>query len=330
MKTKTIKKSLAVFAGLLVLSFAVFALADEDKKNGKNIFLDSDQDGLTDEEEKGYGTDPNNKDSDGDGYSDGAEVFGGYDPLKPAPGDKIETADKNEENKDANTSEKSAGAINLTEELSTQMAGLIGSGISNNKEISVDDLDNILQGLLGNENALTFDDLPDVDEKDIKIKKQNYAKLSEEKRKEMEKRDTTEYLTALSYIAISNSPKKINDSKDIDSLSEEFLRQVSTFSDSMSNLSYFKDIAEKGGAAYDQLKEVEVPENMSDIHRKGLRFFKYAVSLKDNFNPDDSDPVRIITQLSNIQGLISISLDFAQEVEGKFKEIGINETPFNL
>src|SRR3990167_10729781 len=130
MKTKTIKKSLAVFAGLLVLSFAVFALADEDKKNGKNIFLDSDQDGLTDEEEKGYGTDPNNKYSDGDGYSEGGEVFGGYDPLKPAPGDKIETADNNEETKDENTSEKSADKINLTEELSTQVAGLIGSGRS--------------------------------------------------------------------------------------------------------------------------------------------------------------------------------------------------------
>ncbi|OGI17920.1 MAG: hypothetical protein A3J63_00395 [Candidatus Moranbacteria bacterium RIFCSPHIGHO2_02_FULL_40_12b] len=328
MKTKTIKKSLAVFAGLLVLSFAVFALADEDKKNGKNIFLDSDQDGLTDEEEKGYGTDPNNKDSDGDGYSDGAEVFGGYDPLKPAPGDKIETADNNEETKDENTSEKSADKINLTEELSTQVAGLIGSGISNNKEISIEDLDNILQNSLGNE--LTFDNLPDIDEKDIKIKKQNYAELSEEKRKEMEKRDTTEYLTALSYIAISNSPKKISDIKDIDAFSEEFLQQVTMLSNSMSNISYFKDIAEKGEAAYDQMKEVEVPENMLDIHEKGLRLFKYAISLKDKDNPDDNDPVRTITQLSNIQSLISISLSFAQEVEGKFKEIGINETPFNL
>lgn len=67
---------------------------------------DSDGDGLTDVEEKTFGTDPNkadtdgdgltdwaevkiyktdplNPDTDGDGYKDGAEVINGYDPLKP-------------------------------------------------------------------------------------------------------------------------------------------------------------------------------------------------------------------------------------------------------
>lgn len=43
--------------------------------------LDSDGDGLSDEEEIFYGTDKNNPDTDGDGYSDGAEVEGSYNPL---------------------------------------------------------------------------------------------------------------------------------------------------------------------------------------------------------------------------------------------------------
>jgi len=66
--------------------------------------VDSDQDGLTDAQEKSLGTDPNNpdtdsdgisdgdevhifgtdplkKDTDGDGFSDGQELVGGYDPL---------------------------------------------------------------------------------------------------------------------------------------------------------------------------------------------------------------------------------------------------------
>jgi len=69
----------------------------------ENVFLDSDKDGLTDEEEqllgtdldstdtdgdrlfdyeeiKTYHTDPLNPDSDSDGYLDGEEVQGGYDP----------------------------------------------------------------------------------------------------------------------------------------------------------------------------------------------------------------------------------------------------------
>jgi chromosome segregation ATPase len=56
-------------------------------KKGKNQTgggIDSDGDGLTDEEEEYYGTDPNNPDTDGDGYSDGEEVKNGYDPLVPA------------------------------------------------------------------------------------------------------------------------------------------------------------------------------------------------------------------------------------------------------
>ena len=43
---------------------------------------DSDQDGITDEDEKRIGTDPNKADSDGDGIPDGLEVQLGLDPLK--------------------------------------------------------------------------------------------------------------------------------------------------------------------------------------------------------------------------------------------------------
>ncbi len=43
--------------------------------------LDSDLDGLLDSEEVLYGTDPANPDTDGDGYDDGTEVAGGYNPL---------------------------------------------------------------------------------------------------------------------------------------------------------------------------------------------------------------------------------------------------------
>jgi len=44
---------------------------------------DSDGDGLTDDEEIGIGTNPNNPDSDGDGAGDGDETTGGHDPQNP-------------------------------------------------------------------------------------------------------------------------------------------------------------------------------------------------------------------------------------------------------
>lgn len=43
--------------------------------------LDTDDDGLPDEEERRIGTDPTREDTDGDGYSDGVEVLAGTDPL---------------------------------------------------------------------------------------------------------------------------------------------------------------------------------------------------------------------------------------------------------
>ncbi|MDH5516122.1 MAG: hypothetical protein OEY45_13280, partial [Gammaproteobacteria bacterium] len=45
---------------------------------------DDDNDGLTDADESGYGTDPLLFDSDGDGFGDGDEVALGYNPTSPA------------------------------------------------------------------------------------------------------------------------------------------------------------------------------------------------------------------------------------------------------
>ncbi len=45
--------------------------------------IDTDKDGLPDIVEAYYGSDPNKKDSDGDGYTDGDEVKKGYDPAGP-------------------------------------------------------------------------------------------------------------------------------------------------------------------------------------------------------------------------------------------------------
>jgi len=66
-------------------SFLNWCEPDNIGTSTKNIVdldsLDSDQDGLSDEEEIFYGTDKNNPDSDGDGYLDGDEVKKSYNPL---------------------------------------------------------------------------------------------------------------------------------------------------------------------------------------------------------------------------------------------------------
>ena len=47
------------------------------------IILDTDGDGLVDDLEGYYGTEIDNSDTDGDGYSDGEEIKNGYDPIGP-------------------------------------------------------------------------------------------------------------------------------------------------------------------------------------------------------------------------------------------------------
>lgn len=64
-----------------------FAMAES--KNNNSLFLDSDQDGLTNKEEQAIGSDLQKTDTDGDGYSDSAEIRTCYNPLAAAPGDKM-------------------------------------------------------------------------------------------------------------------------------------------------------------------------------------------------------------------------------------------------
>lgn len=57
--------------------------------NSTESTVDSDKDGLSDDQEKEKGTDPQKADTDGDKFLDGQEVKNGYDPLRSAPGDKV-------------------------------------------------------------------------------------------------------------------------------------------------------------------------------------------------------------------------------------------------
>jgi len=109
-KKKTIILPLLLFMVVFLFSGCSIRKVEEEKekapeikKQNEIVDIDSDGDGLLDEEEKKFGTDPNsfdtdsdrlndydevkkwktdpnNPDSDGDGYPDGHEVENGYDP----------------------------------------------------------------------------------------------------------------------------------------------------------------------------------------------------------------------------------------------------------
>lgn len=324
MKISNIKVTLLMFAALCVASLAFYSLAQENTTSDKNIFLDSDQDGLSDDEEKAYGTDVNNRDTDGDGYTDGVEVKSGYDPLKPAPGDKIVQSS----NIKVQGSSGNANDQNLTQEVSEEVANLITQKAGENQEIALEDLDAIIQKTTGE--TLTFEDLPAIDEKEINVKEQNYSRLSDEKRAEKEKEDALEYLVAVSYILINNSPQKITEAKDLENFTQEIVIQVELFSISMNNTKYFNDLADKGESVLEQLKGLEVPEKLLDYHIKGMKMAKYAISLREEAAMTSDDPIANIANLSKVQNLINLSIEFSDNISSNLSKLGISEIPIEL
>ena len=109
---------------LLVSPKAVISGAEELPFQLLQVSLDRDQDGLSDGDEIRLVTDPNNPDTDNDGYIDGLEVIRGYNPLVAGPGDKIEYKEPVGQ---TNAQYKITG-IRLTESAGEQMLTVTGMG----------------------------------------------------------------------------------------------------------------------------------------------------------------------------------------------------------
>ncbi|OIP59127.1 MAG: hypothetical protein COZ29_00330 [Candidatus Moranbacteria bacterium CG_4_10_14_3_um_filter_45_9] len=312
--------TLFLFFSLLILSTAVFVFAS-DTTSTKNIFQDADQDGLGNDEEKLYGTDPMNKDTDGDGYSDGIEVMSGYNPLKPAPGDKVM------KEKDASVSTSSQeGAINLTEQVSSEIASLLKSTNKSGQEISLEDINNSVDKVTSG----TIEEviLPEVSAKDIKVKRIS-KNLSEKRQSEQEKKDALEYLTVLSYLIANNSPKTFQTQDDLSAIFNG-LSLESIASLASGNMQALDDLSKRGEKMLEELRDIKVPERMLDVHIKALQLAKYAMQLKGELKPSDTDPLGQIAVLSKAQGFFGSITEFSDEVSKKLADLGIDTIPINF
>lgn len=321
-KIKNLKLATFVFSSLFVLSFAVFSFADNSNGSDKNIFQDADQDGLSNDEEKLYGTNPNKADTDGDGYSDGTEVKSGYDPSMPAPGDKLGGIAEDDSisemvGKTADVQKKA----NLTDEVSKQVAMTVKESVSKKQNLSLDDLRETVQKTMNEK--ITVEALPEIDVKTIKVKKQKYANLSEEDRAAKIKEDVAEYSTAVSYILVNNSPIAMQSDSDMTKLSS-FVTSNAMSMLSGGNNALLEDFSRKGILITEQLHGVTVPENMIDMHVKALKLAQYTTTLKENVQSSGSnDPLAQISTLAKVQGFVGLFSDFSNEMSGVLMKYGI-------
>jgi hypothetical protein len=306
MKLTKIKKLvlILVISLLAALNVAVFA-----KNTNNNLTVDSDDDGLTDAEERTYGTDPMSRDTDGDGYSDGVEVKSGYDPLVKAPNDRI-------------VKSKSATTTNVAanEELTKQFANNFNQFVTNKNSVTIDDVDGFvkdqLQGIPGS--SLN---LPEIDESRIKVKKQNYTNLNEQTRKEKLAADDMMYLSRIMFLLISNSPTPITSNGDAIKLRDQFLSKLMTVTGSNPDLEYFYTLSDKLNVFLSQSDEIEVPENILDLHKRFLQVVKGFAQLKDPSTPAITDPMMRMVTLNKARAIYDEAMQLTNDLGNRLNSL---------
>ncbi len=314
-----------------------------------NIFEDKDQDGLSDQEERAYGTDPNNPDTDGDGYSDGTEVKSGYDPLKPAPGDKIKTESQvlgTEDEQDFLLKQSESENFNYTEEFLNKLKNEKGEELSaitdilNNPE-SLED-ESVLENL-GN-TSLTTEDLNEIINgiaqqknvtEEIEIIPRNSINIlekpegSEEEVKEKEKQQIQEYLSVLSYIAFSNAPLETLSENQLSQSGLLFISQLSTYLEA-GNSKELELLRSKAEKAYQELNQVDVPEVLVDIHLLGMSLLKYSLeNIDEKALIDSRDPVEMLITLNKFQAVLAQGENLKKEIQSILDEYEIEFLNFN-
>lgn len=320
---KSARATTFIFFCLLGLSMAFFVFAN-DETTSKSIFEDSDKDGLSNDEEILYNTDPLKRDTDGDGYTDGVEVGSGYDPLKPAPGDKL-ISSLSEDRTDAQSQVEKE---NLTEAFSKEITDILQEGTVEGGEVTIDNINERVQEVLSQ--TYTEVTLPEVTVDEVKVKKE-IKNLKGDAKKQKEKEEIVEYLTVMAYIMANNSPKSFHNEKDLgallSSLSSESLSALA-----LGNTTYIEKLSERGEKTLKEIKDVEVPRAMLEVHMKALKMAKFTVELKKEVGSgnNQNDPLGQIASLSKVQGFLGVVTDFTQEVATKLSELGISEIPIDL
>jgi hypothetical protein len=161
--------------------------------------------------------------------------------------------------------------------------------------------------------SITLDTLPNIDQSQIKILKQDYSALSDTDRKQKESTDTIRYIKQMAYLLISNAPTQILTTDDFSAFKDTFFSHLADLSDSSSNenLEYFSDLGDRLEVIINQAMGIKVPETMVNLHVKFLRIAKGILTLRDS-SFDANDPMGKMVLLSKATAYINLVGDFFQ------------------
>ena len=274
--------------------------------NMENIIDDHDFDGLADWEEKIHKTDPNNPDTDGDGYLDGEEVASGFDPTKKAPNDKLE----NEISQELSRPEPG----NLT-----QMFGYITSNQLKTGQIPLvetESVDSIEQGILGIIDEKVLEAIQRASAGFLAefippFEKENYEfKLTEANNLEAIRNYTEEIVKKVGPLDSCQEESNIRSDAEIiqKAIQSKNFERVNC----LSNLSF---------QVYQETIKISVPLDWLDIHKKSLLNLWTFHKIYEHLPGFEIDPLKGILIMKKLEKtnelLIEIINEMAADIESK-------------
>lgn len=267
----------------------------QENSNGtKNIVScsDIDKDGLCDNEEPIYRTDPLNPDTDGDGFLDGEEVASGHNPTKPGPDDLL--LNNNSQN------------INITDKVSTLMAGAFYAGDLSAKA----DPATYNKALADISLEMISDGAKALDPNNISVVE---TAISSDSKKDQEK-----YLNSIGLIIqkdlwgeLVNEPRIIAEKfVDFDPENPE------NFTESQQ---YFNSKAVFYKNELSKVNAVAVPPSWLDIHKKIISNLQTLAINHEALSQTNEDPLKAVFAMNNLismyQNVQPILLSITQKVK---------------
>lgn len=281
----------AVFLVFVVSKYLKVDLPDLSRQQSNLSFeldKDWDNDGLTNREESYWGTDPNNSDTDGDGYLDGEEVASGHDPLIPAPDDLLPSDD------------------NLTMKMSQlALAGLVEGSLKPNNpdyEKSMSDLATVVA-----EDALNSFEV-DLSKIDLRIVASD--KFSQQR-----------YVEELSPVFEELFKAFIEQMSEL----ENNLNNIGAFGMAHGGVSKsFEGASSRYDKIFDDLAKMNVPKNWKDNHLGIMKLTGELSQASQSVASGAGDPIKAVVSLNKIVELWETFPKVAEAYSKKIQSLGLN------
>ncbi|MFA5872043.1 MAG: hypothetical protein WC858_05005 [Parcubacteria group bacterium] len=196
------------------------------------------------------------------------------------------------------------------------------SDFSANPTFSADDFTQVAENSLSSANVVK--DLPEIKDDEIKVLPEIKDKdLTDAEIKEKQKQEIQAYLASVAFIMANNSPFPIETTSSLQTnLTQESGNLLAALSSG--DKTKIDDYAQKARAGIDQIKKVEVPYVMKDIHKSILQLAIYTLSLKDSAVVDTNDPMKSLAAMSSLQSVAESALKIQSEMTNILNAYGID------